>query len=363
MLKHRDVLNYLVQQNCIEPNHIVNGEVEIIEVPHRNHNFIISCKSGPGFIVKEGIGYEKCKALSNEAVIYKLFQTLPGYKVFQDYLPEFINYDTANNVVIIRLIKEAQTFSNYHEKIGKFPKKLASSLGSALGKLHKLKPDQINSIDKVNVSTLPWVFFIYRPDISSYREMSIGNIQIVRMIQQQQEYAALLDQLGREWVNESLIHFDFRGNNCLVCKEEGPAKSIKLIDWELAVVGDPCWDIASVFSEYLVSWLYSIPFLKDIPINDAIEHARHPLGSIQPAIYSFWTSYLTETGLDKLKSNRKLVKAARYTGARLLQTSIELSRSSNKIGSTALFQLQVGINIMKRPKEAITQLFGIPFIQ
>ena len=135
---------------------------------------------------------------------------------------------------------------------------------------------------------------------------------------------------------------------------------LKIVDWELAGRGDPCWDLGSVFSEYLGFWLLSIPDPGAILSDQSPELARYPLNKLQPAMCSFWESYVRCMNFDATSSHEWLLRSVKYAAARLVQTAFERMQMVMQVTGTIVCFLQLSFNILQRPEEAIVHLLGIP---
>jgi thiamine kinase-like enzyme len=153
-----------------------------------------------------------------------------------------------------------------------------------------------------------------------------------------------------------------RWDNCVVFGRLGSRRKtrLKIVDWELASVGDPCWDVGSVFNDYLSCWLLSIPITGEAPPDRFFELARYPLERMQPAIHAFWQAYIRQMKLDSATPAQWLVRTVKYVGARLVQTAFEQMRMSMQLTGNIVCFLQLSLNIMQRPQEAIVHLLGIP---
>jgi len=202
---------------------------------------------------------------------------------------------------------------------------------------------------------------VHRPHLSLYNEVSYGNLQLVKIVQQFPEFCNLLDELRGEWSAQAFIHYDIKWSNLIVTPPgAGGKRQLKIVDWELAGLGDPCWDVGSVFGEYLSFWLSSIPITGEEPPDRFIELARYPLGKMQPALRSFWQSYVWRMGLDAATSYQWLVRAVKYGAARLVQTAFEGGQGSTQLTGNVICSLQLGLNMLDRPQEAAVHLLGIP---
>ena len=56
------------------------------------------------------------------------------------------------------------------------------------------------------------------------------------------------------------------------------------MDWELADWGDPCWDVAAIFSAFIVFWIQSLPLAQGEGIQQAMKISQFPIEKMQPAM-------------------------------------------------------------------------------
>ncbi|MBV8772806.1 MAG: phosphotransferase [Deltaproteobacteria bacterium] len=253
--------------------------------------------------------------------------------------------------------------SECHARRRHFSVSLAAQLGVVLAKLHSPAHAQRKEGGQNRPASPPaWILFIHRPHLSALRDISAANLELTRIIQSSSGLCRNLDVLRLSWTRATLIHQDLRGQNILVfAKSTGRRRmAVKLVDWECACYADPCWDVGSMFSDYLCSWLFSIPDCGDDAPERSIEFARYPLEKIQPAILAFWKSYSRAMHLDLATSQRRLLLAVRYAAARMLQTAFENLQRATRVTRDILHLVQVSSNILDRPCEASIHLLGIP---
>jgi aminoglycoside phosphotransferase (APT) family kinase protein len=136
-------------------------------------------------------------------------------------------------------------------------------------------------------------------------------------------------------------------------------EGIKVVDWELAGLGDPAWDVGALFGEYLGFWLLSIPITGERPPEQFLDMAQFPLSRIQPALGAFWRSYKGQRGFSEEEGAQFLWRAVAYAACRLLQTAFESSQGASKLTGNALCFLQLSFNVLQRPFEVAAQLLGI----
>jgi aminoglycoside phosphotransferase (APT) family kinase protein len=171
----------------------------------------------------------------------------------------------------------------------------------------------------------------------------------------------MLAGLADEWMPLALIHGDVRWDNCVVFPAPHARRKtrLKLVDWELAGRGDPCWDVGSVFCDYLWCWLESIPDAGAEPSERLLDQAGYPLEAMHPAISAFWTGYTGTMGLSPPEANTQAFRATKYAAARLVQLSYEHLQRRPQITTTAIAAVQLSLNILSRPLEARAVLLGL----
>ena len=365
MLTQHQVLEYLLQHKLIDPVSIVAGDLTIVDVSRRNCNFKISSTQGPCYLIKQGISPDRAETVVHEAAVYQLLQsdTQIHKARLLHYLPHFYGYDAQERVLILELFRDAVDFRHYLTRHRCFSKTLASMMGKVLGTLHcptRLKGRSQD--DSWFSGQPPWIFAIHHPHQRIFLDVSEAKLQLIRIVQQSTEFCQLLDELRSSWRADRLIHHDIRWDNWIIFAHTSSRRKVKLklVDWELAALGDPCWDIGSVFSDYLSYWLSSIPITGEEPPDRFLELSRYPLERMQPALRSFWASYVQQMDLNASLADQWLLKAVRYGAVRLVQTALEQMQMSNQITGNVICNLQLSLNIMMRPHEAAVLLLGIP---
>lgn len=109
--------------------------------------------------------------------------------------------------------------------------------------------------------------------------------------------------------------------------------------------------------------MLSIPITGEAPPDRFVELARYPLERMQPAMRSFWQSYVQGMGFDPATSGEWLLRAIKYGAARLVQTAYEQMQMSQHLTGNVVCLLQLSLNILQRPQEAMAHLLGLPLGQ
>jgi tRNA A-37 threonylcarbamoyl transferase component Bud32 len=366
---YEEITNYLLSQKLIGEDRIVENDLILVDASRRNSNFKVISEDGPCYFLKQDIRETdkaniKFATVAYEAKVYQLFEQRFGHKQFNLHLPRFYTFDPKERLLILELVTGSTNLAEYHFRHGRFSPLIARELGKALARLHRVfetEKEKLARFQDIPVN-VPWVFFLPQPDKWIYLNSSSANIEFVKIIQKFEGLKSLLDEIRLEWETDTFIHGDLKWNNCLVAS--GPASRLKsrirIIDWELACRGDACWDVGSIFSEYLNFWLSSIPISGDAPPDQFLDFARFPLRKMHPSILSFWNAYVKHREIKPDKIEKRLLRATRYAGVRLVQTAFEQLQEAADITKKAICLLQLCLNILTRPTEASVQLLGLP---
>lgn len=207
----------------------------------------------------------------------------------------------------------------------------------------------------------PWVLSIHRPSLGIFRDTSSANLQLIRIVQNAASFPLLLDSLRDGWRVDAVTHNDIKWDNCLVFPfQHSRGKSgLKLVDWEFANLGDSCWDAGAVLGSYLGSWLLSIPVSGEDPPDQFMDLAQCPLARMQPAIQAYWRAYASGMNFNTVESEEHLLRAVRYGAARLIQTAYEQMQHASSLTGNMICLLQLSLNILQKPHEAIAHLLGL----
>jgi aminoglycoside phosphotransferase (APT) family kinase protein len=357
MLPQSEVARYLLDRGLLTPAAIVDGEVRVLDASSRNLNFKVESSLGSSYLVKQGLGPDAVATVAREAGVYEYLSRKDGVR---PYLPDFHGYDVERQVLVLELIRAGTDLRSYHLRRGRFEVGVADSLGRALGALHRATTFTVEPAPAPDRA--PFVLYLHRPDGRIFRDLSATSIELIKIIQHAPSLPGRLDGLRSSWSPSALIHQDVKWDNIIVLATSGSrvGTRLKLIDWEGAVDGDPCWDVGSAFSSFLSTWLFSIPITGQSPPADFPRLARYQLEKMQPAIRRFWQSYVAETGLDPATAHLRLLRSVEYAGARLVQTAFEVAQVSMSLNGAIVLHLQLAENVLDRSTEATVHLLGVP---
>ncbi|UQN08021.1 phosphotransferase family protein [Deinococcus sp. QL22] len=364
MLTESTVIPYLLRCGLIQHAAIVDGDVMVVNASRRNRNFQVISRYGPSFFLKQGLRQDDIVSPSREAQVYRAFENLSNFEALHAHLPRMHAFDPDEDLLIVELLAHTENLREYHRRTGRFSTSLAASLGDVLGILHGSSDRSLQSLTGL-VAPEPAAFYLYRPGLALLRDFSHACIDLIQMIQHSPEVCRFLDEVRQDWRAEAPIHHDVRWDNILVAagsSQKGARsgkRQITLVDWESSGLGDPCWDVGTVFGDYLSFWLSSVPVAGNGPPDRYLSLARYPLEKIQPAIRAFWHAYIRRLKLTPEKAEEWLVRSSKYAALKLIQTGLEQVQRASQWTLTSVCHLQLGMNVSQRPREGSVALMGL----
>jgi len=365
LLSLKNVAPYLMECGLIRPDVIVDGDLMIVETPRRNLNFKIVRKRGPGYFVKQiQVWNPQISAeMQREATCYWLPQHEAVFAPLADLVPKYAHYNPTRCILITELLPDGESVSDYHRRLGRFPVDLAEALARLLVRYHHLADGELSNHKQLASfpRAVPWILSLAQQNPGQFTDLSMGNVQLIGVMQQYPDFQHALDDLRNQWQKTSLIHGDMKWDNCLVQAPASPSDPprLRLVDWELADVGDPAWDVGAIFQSYLSFWILSINMPVGVPPAQSLHLAQYPIESMQPAIRRFWETYRDASGLVGPAATAYLELSVKYAAARMIQTVYEYMQRAPQLTPNALCLLQVSLNILHQPQEAIRDLLAL----
>lgn len=358
LLEDREIVSYLLSSGLVAPQSIVAGDLRVVDMSRRNRNYKVLSEQAPSYLVKQGVGEEGAATIANEAYVYELVgRRAPD--TLSRHLPRLHRYDADSRMLVVEFLHDAENLRDHHLRTGRFAVGVATDLGLALAELHRLPVPEQDAPPAITRKPA-WILSLNEPEFDFVCDISGANLQLVRIIQQFEAFGDLLKALREDWRAVALIHGDVKWDNCLLLAKDTPRPRLRIVDWELARLGDPSWDVGSVFNDYLIFWLLSIPITGETPPDRVIELARYPLERMQPAMRAFWRSYSTAMSFGPSEEETQLVRAVGFAAARIVQTAFEQMQFAGQLSGNAVCFLQLALNMLQRRHEAMAQLLGIP---
>jgi hypothetical protein len=367
MLDPSNLAHYLIGRALIGPGDVVGADLKIVDVSRRNRNFIVHRNAGASYLIKQGVDRTTVESIANETRVYRSLESAPAragaLRGFRRFCPRLIDFDEGEGVLVLELFPDATNLHDHYLRCGRFAARTARALGEALGALHslpvcedapKIVPESGLTSPARTSPAWPWVFSLHQPDLSMFCEISQANLDLIRILQNDAAFCDGIAALIDGWKAEALIHSDLRWENCLIVERT----RLKIIDWELAGPGDPCWDVGSVLAAYLGFWLQFLPVTATSPSESFVQGTRYPLAAMRPAVAAFWHAYVQTRQLATAAARHCLVQSIRFSAVRLVQGAFEWMQDAGELTGTAVCALQLSRNMLVEP-EAAGGLLGL----
>lgn len=365
LLSYENIAHYLLEKGLIDLESIVRGEFSVRDQSSRNANFAVNREYAPAYLVKQVRAHdqEKRETLRIEATCYWLANNDAAHQSLRTFLPRYFEYDYLHHILIIELLPGVQNLHEYYRDAGLWPAAVAAKLADLLASYHTHTTGALEGQKSFSLfkKRKPWVFTLTENNLSDWLNnpgMRNAEKQSLKLILENREFMEHLRQTGEDWELKSLIHGDVKFPNFLINSDfiAGSEPDIRLIDWELADIGDPMWDVAAVFQNYLTLWVSS-------EIAQTYSHGEDTfdirLEQIRPSIAVFWQRYVELAGWDIPEARQHLEKTLRYTALKLVHTCFESVQGVQDLSLYSAKMLQLSLNLLRHPDKAVGELLGI----
>ncbi len=362
-MSHAAVVASLLSHGLLEERSIVDGDVAVVDASRRNENFKVVRGHGASYFVKRGVGADRRDTVAHEAAVYEWLESSPTLAPISTFLPRRHAYDRDSCTLVLDLVGDGGSLAELHRRRRRFGVATGTALGRALGTLHRItataSPGEQHRC-RVR-SHIPALLRLHHPTLDAFTWMSHAAIETIKLVQQSAHLHEHLDRLSDDWREDAMIHGDPRWDNWVIASggAERTGVELKLVDWEMAGIGDPCWDVGVVLGEYVASWLLASPLVQGLEPAAVVALAPFPLERIRPASRAVWRSYTTTMRLDAAEADTWCIRTVRYAAAWLVQTAYERMLKTSTLTEDAIYLLQVSTNILDDPIDAAGTLFGL----
>jgi hypothetical protein len=358
-----NIAYFLAERRLLTFESVVDGDFMIVDQSSRNRNLKVVRRKSPGFFIKQ-LAYrtpEYAQTFELEATCYRLAKQHQTFRPLHSLLPEFHYFDPVNYILVLELLPNGESLWEYHQRVGRFPLEIARLQGEKLGVYHsQVKVNGQEDELKIFKRQVPWILSIHETNPMYLGQVSQGNSQLIQTLQMYPEFQLALANIKAGWTCTALIHGDIKWENLMLCrKEEGASVELKIIDWEIADIGDECWDAGAILQAYLSFWIFSLPLGNGTELAAAAAASPFDTEGIKPALAAYWASYSASRNLDESSSRQMLLRCMSCAAARMIQTAYEGIQTSPQISQHALCQLQMSMNILRDPAAAIRDLMGL----
>jgi aminoglycoside phosphotransferase (APT) family kinase protein len=356
-------VTYLLSLGLLDLASLVRHGLQIEEVPGRNRNFRVLGGPGQAFFLKQSprgeIGTDG--PLAVEASLYEWVAADATATALRPVFPRRRHYDPERSIMVLDLVTgAAHPHVLEDEASPDYLAALRRLVAIVLSECHGLPVPRDMGTGVALPDAAPWVFDLARPATASLRELAPAQLSVIQAVQSQPAAMAALDRLHAEWRPTRLVHGDFKWSNVLVEQDSaGIPVRVVLLDWEMAQLGDPAWDVGAVMHTFIAEAVLGL----ELTDGTSPEAAAGLLGTLIPKLLpahgDFWSGYLAVARLTVAEAESLLHRLASHVAARLLKSAYEWSQAEVRIPRSAAAILQLAINMLLWPDAAREVVLGL----
>ncbi len=353
---------YLLSLGFLDLPSLVRHGLQVEEVPGRNRNFRVLGGPARNFFLKQAPRGETGAdgPLAVEAALYDWVSTDARAAALRPVFPHRRHYDSERSILVLDLVEAAHPQVLEAEASPDYLAAARRLVATALAACHALPVPRGIGIGVELPDVAPWVFDLARPAPASLRELAPAQLSVIQAIQSQPGAVAALDQLRDEWRPTRLVHGDFKWSNVLVHVDHaGIPVGLLLLDWEMAQLGDPAWDVGAVLHAFIAEAVLGLELTDGTSPEAAAGLLGTLLSRLLPAHRDFWSGYLGAARLTDVEAEALLHRLTPHVAARLLKSAYEWSQAEVRMPRSAAAILQLGINMLLSPSAAREVVLGL----
>jgi tRNA A-37 threonylcarbamoyl transferase component Bud32 len=336
MLTRRDALQHLLRLGLLTPADVVAQDITASEYIGRNHLVRVERRDAPCFIVKQprDANTPDAATMWTEAAIFWLSVNNAEFAVLAPWMPKYYHYDEPNKLLTIELVAASDSLMAKQMAGATIDPRLLRDVGRAFAALHGpasqvLRDERTRRLFRTGIS---WILTLGQPQ-SPYAPGTQAAQSILAAVLQRPDAVAALAQARFEWRDAHIVHGDAKAANVLIL--EGGA--VRVIDWEIAALGDGLWDVAGIVHSLLIPNPVATP--------EALVTAQ---ARAQAQIDALWAGYVEASAPPPHLADPR-VTLLRLAGARIVQTCLESTQFTNQIYPHLPPMLQMGLELLTQP--------------
>ena len=324
-LTKKNITHYLLDKGFLKGETLIKGDYILTQSMSRNCIFRIQHETFNGLFVKQLLNQDSTNSylMQKDATSHYLMHESGVFNETITHIPKYYGYDPQHHILVTEYFANTK---NVHELIYQ-EKKLSTVYAQKMAEILATFHFDITQEVEKNASLqffnkqLPWIL-----NMRTLQNSDPNNINnsVIAEIHKHVGLVEKIEKLAEKWNPYSLIHGDIKWMNFIVL--EG-GNELKLVDWEIADLGDPLWDVAGVFQSYFCSWILSYDN-QNLQNHQQINgHEFLSLEKILTVVQLFWNTYSDKQKFTSEEKHEKLMITLSYMSVRMIQTAFENNMS------------------------------------
>jgi hypothetical protein len=361
-LTSSNLAHYLTARGLVATESVASGEFVVLEAGRRNRNFMVMCGNRRGLFVKQPQSTEPqaVATLARESRVYLMARELSSMASVARLAPGFVDYNPDNHCLVLDLKVGWENLTEFHTRTRIYSPAVAEQLARALAQYHAAGARILReSVDlSVFPKVVPWVLTVDPGLLLPAGSFGAAGATLGRLLANYPGLAPSMGTLAREWNTDGLIHGDMKWDNIIVRVEADGRTDVRIVDWELADLGDTYWDVASIWAAYVAGLAFN-PAV-GTPDSSAAggQSPELRIQAIRPTLLGFWRTYVEQRGIKPDEEIAQLARSLRFCAARLVLLAFECLHNTPADLEIPNQLLLMSSRMLAYPDAAMNQLFG-----
>ena len=345
-----NVVAYLVERGLLPSERALGAGTVVRDVSRRNKDFRVSTPDA-GFMVKQvrTANAEDILMLRREASCYEMARS---DEELSRLMPALLSYDPSANILVTRLASDAESLADRNRRGGDLLPALGEKLGNAIGR-HHARP--ASSFERGNLMEpfrrrVPLILNLGETAREEWHHFGPIAPRLSELVRQRPNLLRMLDAFRAQWRWDCLMHGDVSWENVIVTSATTQAPDLLIVDWEMADIGDPGWDVGVVLRSFLPAWVLDGQPRRGQQ-GDEAGSRRPPIQAVRALTLAFWNGYVRARGFDVAQSQLELERGMRFAALQIVFAALEISRHLRPEHlSSAMSSVGVALSLFQSPQ-------------
>jgi hypothetical protein len=297
------VTAYLFNTGLIPVRMLMAPQVRIIDRSSCHNVYVVELPSRV-LVVKQPRSLQPgFQQLRNEATIYWLAKHEEPFRSLGSFIPDYVFYDEQGDVLVVESA-DGYIHINRFDYSPAESQRCLENVAALLSRVHQITPAGIPRPETLALLSRqpPDVLFMLDDGDGRRQYYASRAPELMERIFRMPLLQEILLPLKSSWRAGTLIHRDIRLGNLLVNQRD--PDDCMLIDWDLAAIGDPLWDLACLFQSLALT---------------GCKHPQELLGSR----YASMAAVVMQAYLAQSSTALRPLVLADYVMAKFLHTAFE----------------------------------------